>query len=144
VSRFDTMPSKPNLQACSKTVAPFSSVCSLIPADERTSSRAVPAHDQPIALVFDFMHPTGTGQWPVSKGRDAGGDKSVSPDEGSDHAREITACCELPQPSCCRGMSRIVISETPKTNRGLRGPDCCLKVWMSPEEKFGMFSGQVG
>jgi hypothetical protein len=40
-SRFDTMPSKPNLQACSTTVAPFSSVCSLktIPADDRTSSR---------------------------------------------------------------------------------------------------------
>jgi hypothetical protein len=45
------------------------------------------------------------------------GDKSVSPNEGSDHAGEIAACCEPPQPSCCRPVARVAISEIPKTNR---------------------------
>jgi hypothetical protein len=42
LSRFDTMPSSPNLQACWNTVAPSSSVCSLntMPAVEPASSRA--------------------------------------------------------------------------------------------------------
>jgi len=42
VSRFDTMPSKPSLQACRNTTAPSSSVCSLktIPAGLRANSFA--------------------------------------------------------------------------------------------------------
>jgi hypothetical protein len=41
-SRFDTMPSKPNLQACRNTKAPSTSVCSLktIPAGFRPNSFA--------------------------------------------------------------------------------------------------------
>jgi hypothetical protein len=73
-------------------------------------------HDQPIAVVLDFVHPIRASRRLVSNGWDARGNKSVSADEGSGHAVEIAACCEPPQPSSCRGASRIVTSETPKTN----------------------------
>jgi hypothetical protein len=33
------------------------------------------------------------------------------------HSLEIAAGCEPPQMSCCRCVSRIVTSETPKRNR---------------------------
>jgi hypothetical protein len=87
------------------------------PLIRRIALGPVPAHDQPIAVVLNFVHPVGPGRRLVSKGLDAWGDKSVSADEGSGHAGEIAACCEPSQPSYCRGTSRIVASETPKTNR---------------------------
>jgi len=76
----------------------------------------VSAHDQPIAVVLDVVHPVGPGRWLVGNGRDERGDKSVSPNVGSSHAGEIAACCEPPQSSCCRGVARIAISEMPKRN----------------------------
>jgi hypothetical protein len=33
------------------------------------------------------------------------------------HSLEIAACCELPQLSCCRCVSRTAITETPKRHR---------------------------
>jgi hypothetical protein len=61
-------------------------------AGEQVHGRTVPAHDQPISVVLNLVHPAGPGRRLGGNGRDAGGDKSVSPDEGSGHAGEIAVC----------------------------------------------------
>jgi hypothetical protein len=55
------------LQRCRITVDPV-----VAAAREQVHGRAVPAHDQPIAVVLDLVHPAGPGGRLVSKGRDAG------------------------------------------------------------------------
>jgi hypothetical protein len=80
-------------------------------AREQPHAGAVPADNQPIAVMLDLVHPVGVQSAAWRQGSGCGGDKSVSPNEGSGHAREIAACCEPPQPSCCRGVARIAISE---------------------------------
>jgi hypothetical protein len=63
LSRFDTMPSNPNLQACSNTVGPSSSVCSLdtMPAGEPQQPRqqrlARDERQRPEILAVEFQLP---------------------------------------------------------------------------------------
>jgi hypothetical protein len=65
---------------------------------EQMHGGAVPAHDQPIAVVLDLVHPVGSGGRLDGKRGDAGGDKSVGAGRASGRAGEITACCEPAQP----------------------------------------------
>jgi hypothetical protein len=78
---------------------------------------AIPAHDQPIAVVLDLVHPIRPGRRLGGNGRDAGGDKSVGPRDGGSHAGAIAVSWELLQLLCCRGVARISISEMPKINK---------------------------
>jgi hypothetical protein len=45
-----------------------------------------PAHDQPIAVVFDLVHPAGPGRWLVSEGRNARVDEAVG--ANNEHVRD--------------------------------------------------------
>ena len=141
MSRFDTMPSKPNLQACSKTVAPFSSVCSLktIPADERTSSRAVPAHDQPIAVVLDLVHPVGPGKRLGGKGGDAGLDKAIGADAGGHAARIVPNADPTERSDCRAGVSPFILRDG-KAGASSNGNDPRAPAWLKRRRNSGELS----
>jgi hypothetical protein len=49
---------------------------------EQAHRGAVPAHDQPVAVVLDLMNPVGAGRRLGGQGRNAGIDKSVVADAG--------------------------------------------------------------
>jgi hypothetical protein len=51
--------------------------------DEQGHQLALAADDQPIAVMLDLVHPFGPGRRLVGKRRDAGGDKSITPDARS-------------------------------------------------------------
>jgi hypothetical protein len=54
-------------------------------AGEQAHGRAVAAHDQPIAVVLDLVHPTRSGGRLGGKGRDAGIDEAVGTDAAWKH-----------------------------------------------------------
>jgi hypothetical protein len=49
-------------------------------------------------------------------GRNSLGRRAAAKDAAPAHPFEIATCCKPLQPSCCRGVARISISETPKMN----------------------------
>jgi hypothetical protein len=85
-------------------------------AREQAHGLALPAHDQPIAVVLDLVHPVRAGRWLVGEGGDAGGDKSVGTCEGGNDAGAIAVSRASLQLLCCRCEARISISEIPKRN----------------------------
>jgi hypothetical protein len=76
---------------------------------EQTHRRA-PTNDQPVTIVLDLVHPAGFGRRLGGEGANAGLDKAWGKDASPAHS------FEPPQPSSCRGVARIAISEKPKTN----------------------------
>jgi len=48
---------------------------------------AIPAHDQPITLVIDLVHPIGAGWRLGGTGRDAGIDEAIGADAAGEHGR---------------------------------------------------------
>jgi hypothetical protein len=51
----------------------------------------------PIAVVFDFVHPVGPRRRLMGKRRDAGRDKSVSPDARSNHHPKLASTSHRPR-----------------------------------------------
>jgi hypothetical protein len=50
---------------------------------------AIAAHDQPVSVVLDFVHPIGPGRWSVGNGRNAGLDEAGRENAPRDHQSEI-------------------------------------------------------
>jgi hypothetical protein len=89
---------------------------------EKTHRGAVPAHNQPIAVVLDLMHPVETGRRLVGKRRDAWGDKAIGTKAGARHAPEIAARHRPVESPECRGSRKFPeklghLDEDPLTNQ---------------------------
>ena len=82
--------------------------------------------------MLDLVHPIGPERRLGSEGGNAGLDKARGKDASSFHPIGIEACCETPQPSSCRGVARIALSETPKMSSTAK--------LMTPMTARGMFS----
>jgi hypothetical protein len=71
---------------------PFPLVYQADAASPPGGNRLAPAaHDQPIAVMLDLVHPVRAGWWLGRTGRDAGIDEAISADAASEHAEKIGA-----------------------------------------------------
>jgi hypothetical protein len=61
--------------------------------------------------MLDLVHPIWSERRLGSEGGNAGFDKAWGKDASPAHPIGIAACSEPPQPSNCRGVARIAISE---------------------------------
>jgi hypothetical protein len=82
-------------------------------AGEHAHGATIAAHDQP------SHHPVGPGRRLDGNGGKQGG-KAAGKDALRANSLEMAACREPPQLSCCRCVSRIATSATPKRNRMVR------------------------
>jgi hypothetical protein len=60
-------------------------------AGEQPHGLAVPAHDQPVAVVLDLVHPVGTGGRLGGQRRNARVVKPIGADAAGEHAAKIGA-----------------------------------------------------
>jgi hypothetical protein len=86
-------------------------------------SRVTPVHtalraadDQPIPVVFDFVHPIRAGRRPSGAGGNAGFHESCRDFPAWGHIGPIAACFDQPQPSSC-GADNMEPLETTKKHK---------------------------
>jgi hypothetical protein len=78
-------------------------VLTFIQSGEQPHGLAVPAHDQPIAVVFDLVHPVGPGRRLGCNGGNARVDKLISANAACEHQDQIAARHRPVESSECRG-----------------------------------------
>jgi hypothetical protein len=84
-------------------------------AGEQADRGAVAAHDQPVPVMLDLVHPIGAGRRLGGTGRDAGVYEAIG--ANNEHVRQIAARHLRVEPSQCRGTAADGRSYKPRSGR---------------------------